>query len=44
MREAIDIMSKNIHERNHHGEAMPSYSDAQRHAVEVAERVSKLKK
>jgi hypothetical protein len=41
MREAVEILSKNIHERNHHGEALPSYSKAQEHAAQVAERVAK---
>lgn len=41
MREAIDIQTKNVHERNHHGEAVPSYEAAHR---EVTARAEKLKR
>lgn len=38
-REAVEILAKNIHERNHHGEALPSYNAAVEHASRVADRV-----
>ena len=37
--EAVKILAKHIHERNHHGEADPSFSSAEKHAAQVAERV-----
>lgn len=40
-REAVEILAKNIHERNHHGEAIPSYDQARREAGEKAERLER---
>lgn len=41
MREAVDILAKNIHERNHHGEALPSFDMAQREAARKAEKLKR---
>ena len=41
MHEAVEKLARNIHERNHYGEAVPSYTQAQKMAAESAERVSK---
>jgi hypothetical protein len=40
MREGVDILTKRIYERDHHGEALPSYSAARAKAEETAERVA----
>lgn len=41
MHEAVEKLARNIHERNHYGEAVPSFTQAQKMAAESAERVSK---
>jgi hypothetical protein len=41
MREGVEVLTKRIYERDHHAEAVPSYTKAQEKAVEAAERVSK---
>lgn len=39
MREAVEIQARQIHERDHHGEAVPSYTKAQEQAAARAERI-----
>lgn len=39
MREGVDALTRRIYERDHYGEALPSYSKAREKAEQAAERV-----